>query len=217
MPPSKPYTFSAGTPAVASEVNADFDALYAYAAAILGSDIQNGTIADTKLASPNNGTYRHLARVSAILHDGQSAFTGGFSGGGFFGSGVNQAATGMDVALLYLAAADFAVAGKTTKLRVRAQALCNDNGFGQTATIGLYPVTSDFGSGPDTIKLTLGTVVSGSTVAFSSLSADSENQGNSGDFTIPADGYYVLGCVLSAAVTSDCRVLLSAQLQQRVT
>lgn len=90
--------------------------------------------------------------------------------------------------LLNVAAADFAGLG-TTKMRVSAIAITG-TAPAITITLGLYPVTG--GS-----TQSLGTVVSGSTVAFASPGANSNTTGNSGDFTVPSDGVYALGFVVS--------------------
>jgi hypothetical protein len=102
-------------------------------------------------------------------------------------------------------------------LRIRAQAVVNGTAPARTITCGLYPVSSATG-GTDSIQVTLGTVVAGSTVAFASPSAASLNQGNSGDFTIPADGFYALGFNLAGGViTANSRVAVNVHLQQRWT
>ena len=114
----------------------------------------------------------------------------------------------------YFDDADLSISSKTTKLRLRAQVNANATAWSSvTATFGLYPVT--FAGGADSLTVTLGTVVSGSTVALANPSASSTNQGNSGDFTIPADGQYAIGVVTSAQLTNNAHAQLGAQLQVR--
>lgn len=80
-------------------------------------------------------------------------------------------------------AADHAVTGLTTKLRLRAQASTAATAPAITFTFGLYPLTS---GGATTFQAyTLGTVVPGSTVAHVSPGTNGIVRGNSGDFTIP--------------------------------
>lgn len=115
---------------------------------------------------------------------------------------------------IYFDDADYTVAGRTQKLRLRAQVNANATAWSSvTATFGLYPVT--FAGGANALTATLGTVVSGSTVAIANPSASTTNQGNSGDFTIPSDGQYCLGVVTSATLTGNAAALLTAQLQTR--
>lgn len=113
--------------------------------------------------------------------------------------------------LIYFDDADFAVASKTQKLRIRAQIAVNGTQPNVTFTVGLYPVTA--AGGADALTLTLGTVVGGSTVAFSAPSANTISQSTSSNFTTPSDGAYALGVSLSAQVTANCRALVYGYLQ----
>lgn len=116
--------------------------------------------------------------------------------------------------IFYLDDADYLETGGTLKLRLRAQLLCNATAPAITVTFGLYPITAAAG-GSGVLSETIGTVVSGSTVAFATPSASSANQGNSGDFTAPADGYYAIGVVGSGTQASNSYLGLAAQLQVR--
>jgi len=60
---------------------------------------------------------------------------------------------------------------------------------------------------------TIGAVVTGS----EDPGASTQNQGDTGDFTIPADGYYCLGAIASNAQAANSDVLSSAQLMVRNT
>jgi hypothetical protein len=81
---------------------------------------------------------------------------------------------------------------------------------GLTYTFGLYPVAN---TGTTTIIPTLGTVVSGSTVAFSAPAAASETRGNSADFALPAADLYMIGCVGSGTTTASSEVGFTAILR----
>lgn len=127
-------------------------------------------------------------------------------------AGTYQVGSGFD--FFYFDDADFATSSKTQKLRIRAALGNNGTAWSSvTATVGLYPIT--FSGGSDTITVTLGTVVSGSTVALANPTANALTQGNSGDFTIPSDGAYCLGYVMSATQTNNAASVLSAQVQTR--
>lgn len=187
-------------------VNADVNAAAAIAysklaltGAILNADLA-GSIADTKLASPNNSTYSVLLRGS-----GRGTTAGAVSTSYFFEGTQADITTPTSagsntplVPIFPFTAAEFAVAGLTTKLRVLA--LVNVAGApAVTITIGLYPLVA--GS-----SLSLGTVVAGSTVAFASPSANTTTSGNSGDLTIPADGNYAFGYTLSGTPSNGFTV-----------
>jgi hypothetical protein len=85
-----------------------------------------------------------------------------------------------------------------------------------TLTAGLFPVSSVTGSA-GAISATMGAVTAGSTVAFASPSASTVNHGNSGDFTIPANGHYTLGLTLSGNPAVNSHISIAMQLQQRWT
>lgn len=178
-------------------------------------------IADTQLASPNNSAYRLVAAGASWFiggGGGPGANTYIIVGGGEIPtlppkSGSEVAATIQPIPVFHFAKADYEVAGKTQKLRLRAQVSANATAPAVTFTPGLYPVTVAGGVGA--ITFTLGTVVTGSTVAIASPSASTVTQANSGDFTIPSDGAYVLGFACSGSPAANARGLLTAQLQTR--
>lgn len=118
-----------------------------------------------------------------------------------------------NVSLFYFDDADYLITGKTLKMRLRAQIAANATKPTIKFTFGVYPVT--VAGGADAITLTLGTVVSGSTIEFNEPAASTITQKEASDFTIPADGAYALGVVTSAGVTNNHSSILSAQLQVR--
>lgn len=180
--------------------------------AITSSQISSSAaIPDTKLASPPNGIYRTMFDNILVVTDGTASGT----------TYINQVAgvalasggsSSVPTPVFYFDDADYAIAGKTTKLRLRVVANTNATASAVTTTVGLYPVTAVAG-GADVESTTAGTVVSGSTVAFASPSASTRNQGNSGNFDVPADGYYTFGFTVSGTPTADSRVALTALLQ----
>jgi hypothetical protein len=119
------------------------------------------------------------------------------------------------VAGIYFDDADFTVASKTQRLRVRAQVWTNGTAPGITFTTGLYPVTVV--GGADALNAIPGTVVTGSTVAIASPVINSITQGNSGDFTAPTDGQYMFACLTSGTIANNAAVVVTAQLQTRHT
>jgi hypothetical protein len=169
---------------------------------------------DTALTSPNNVAYRTILAADGMLQNKNAAGTYFLPGGQ--GSTMVLSAQNAQGAFasLYFAKADYEVGGKTQKLRLRAQIAVNATKPTLKFTLGLYPISSVAGS-ENNIAVTLGTVVSGSTVEFNEPAASTLTQGNSGDFTIPADGAYVIGLVTSAELTAKSAIVVNGQLQTR--
>jgi len=170
-----------------------------------------GSVADTDLVSPNSAIYKTICMGARPFNTalGAGTYFLAYNTGASSQSGVNS--PNQVLPYFYFAKADYEVAGKTTKLRMRAQIGVNATVPTQTFTIGMYPLT--WGGGANELKVTAGTVVSGSTVAIASPSANALSQGNSGDFTIPADGAYAIAVVISATMTTNSAISISAQLQ----
>jgi len=177
--------------------------------------VNGANVTDANLASPNNSAYKTLL----VEHGGTGAdlAAGTYlmrrSGDPLASGGTISSSAGM-FSLLYFDDADFLVGGLTQKLRLRAQVSTNATAWSSvTATFGLYPVT--FAGGADALVPTLGTVVTGSTVAAANPLASTPNSYVGTDFAIPSDGVYAIGFVLSATLTNNALALLSAQLQTR--
>jgi hypothetical protein len=179
--------------------------------------IASGVVTDAKLASPNNSVYRTILTADAVAGADRGAGTYLLKSYSFglllSGEDVNLPSSVPP--LIYFDDADYTVSGLTQKLRLRAQIRPNATAPGTiTYTVGLHNVTAGAG-GADALSYTLASAVSGSTVAFVNPSASTPAQNATSDFTIPADGYYVLGVVTSAAVANNSAVHISAQLQTR--
>jgi hypothetical protein len=122
----------------------------------------------------------------------------------------------LDDFAFYFDPADRTANTRVNKLRVRAQVFTNAVAPATNWTVGLYPIATYGGaSGAAATAATLGTVVAGSTVAVNAPGATSQNQGNSGDFTSPAAGYYVFAVVNSGAAAAGSLVTVRAVLQAR--
>lgn len=116
----------------------------------------------------------------------------------------------------YVDLADYAVAGRTTKYRVRAEVVTNTVASGITWTAGLYPVATFAGAGgANAIVNSLSAVVAGSTAAIATPGASAGGQNNSGDFTPPAAGWYVLAVVTSGTTAASSQSNIRAALQVR--
>lgn len=156
------------------------------------------------------GTYVPIMRNSARLTTAAASGTKYMFAGGTNADQITIAANGAATASVVpidLLAADYAVSGKTTKLRVKAN-LYVAGAPAVTITVGLYPLPAGAN-----LTINAATVVSGSTVAFASPSANTTPGANSGDFNLPADGLYVLGYTVSG--TPGAAVILHAAVQRR--
>jgi hypothetical protein len=105
-----------------------------------------------------------------------------------------------------LTAADFSLSGATAKLRLVVN-LVAGTAPAITITAGLYPWSNSGGT------YTLGTVVSGSTVAFATPGGLAMATANSGDFDFPADGYYVIGYTVSGTPSGNFSMHSELQLR----
>lgn len=116
--------------------------------------------------------------------------------------------------MFYYDPADYAISGKTTKLRVRAGMSTNATSPAITVTAGLYPISTP-GGGAGVGGFTIGTVVTGSTVARALTASNSLDGSNSGDFTPPSAGWYALGVVGSGTQAANSWIGVNLQLQVR--
>lgn len=178
---------------------------------VVNGNLDNSNIAalagivDSKLASPNNSAYKSLLAETRRFGTGSTSPRYVIYSSGDMGA---TPAIADILILLYFAAADSTVSGLTQKLRIRAQHATGVTAPAVTLTLGLYPVTAVSAG-----NFTIGAVTAGSTVAFASTAANTLAQGNSGDFTIPSDGYYCVGVATSGNALGVSA--LSFQLQTR--
>jgi hypothetical protein len=155
---------------------------------IAGSKLLNNGVSDTKLASPNNGVYRtlHQAQGMAVNLVGGSTYP--FAADGSIPVG----ATFTVAPLVFpLVAAHYAVAGKTTKLRVLGVIGTNTVAPTSTLTLGLSSLTA-VGGASGSFTPTLAAQLAGSTVATAAPAASTRVTLVGTDFDLPADGYYAL-------------------------
>lgn len=159
-------------------------------------------------------TYRTLHWGAGVINDLASAVLVSFNirPGTLFTPGGSGAFAPM---IFTLRRNDYDLLDRTPKLRIRAQAYVNGVAPSRSFTIGLHTATGHGGAANVFSFSANGTAITGSTVAFSGLAANSTNQGNSGDFDVPADAHYCLACNQSGAITANSRVSFTVQLQQR--
>lgn len=163
--------------------------------------------ADGTVTHASNAVYRSLLTGSGDYPSstaGTLIFSGGlgglFAAANFFTSTINPQ-------VIYLDPADYAITGRTTKLRLRAHHITGGTAPGVTFNVGLSTVSVN--------PVALSAFVAGSTVTFTTTAANTLAQGNSGDFTIPSAGYYVIAVTNSGTTAASGGSVLSYQLQLR--
>lgn len=96
-------------------------------------------------------------------------------------------------------AADLNVTGRTTNLKTRLLIVTNATAPTISFTAGLSEVTAAAG-GADSINMTWGNPVSGSTCTVTTPAASSRTWAVSSAFTMPSDGFYILTFTMSGAM-----------------
>lgn len=178
----------------------------------------SGWATDGHLESPNNSAYKTILVQGGQIAGGATAGTyilgtGGVSRPARSGEDISAVST-YGFTPIHFVNTDFTVAGKTQKLRLRAQIYTNATAWSSvTATFGIHKVR--FSGAANTLVATLDPVVSGSTVELANPGASVAFAGESGDFTIPPDFVYCIGVAINATLTTNAVALLSAQLQTR--
>lgn len=180
----------------------------------------NGNVDDaTNLTSPNNAVWRPVLGEHAVARDlttglfhfGQSAIA--------TGSGVG--AGGITALWVPPSAGDVAVAGKTTRLRLRIPWAVNATNAGINVTWGLYPISSLAG-GVGVITPTLGTVIAGSTANAPTLTAGTAGVATGASFDLSAvtgsaTGAYCIGVTGSGAMAANSMIPCELILEMRHT
>lgn len=188
------FDFLPGTLIKSSEVDAEFSQLVAE-------------------ANKPFSAYRTIFHAAALVQDFHPASTVLLPDDIGFLTSHGEAIQSSNLGLLTrIEAADYAVSGRTTKLRVRATVVTDAVASAITFTCGLHPINA-----PSAGNWQFGAAVAGSTAAIASPAANSLNEADSGDFNIPADGYYGLAIVKSGAGTATFDAMMNIQLQQRWT
>jgi hypothetical protein len=163
--------------------------------AVTTTALNAAAVTDAKLASPNSGVYRPLIQVASGT-TGPSPGTYVLANGSPVLSGASGGSTG-SVPLFHWDATDYAVAGKTTYLRVTAVIGVNSIAATQTFAFGLYPLT--FGGSSGNVSYTLGTVVSSSVATIVNPTTNAITFANSADFQITSGSTFVLGVVITGS------------------
>jgi hypothetical protein len=173
--------------------------------------------ADTLLVAVDTAilaVYKPLLWRNTFINDAQTAATRlATVQAAVVGSTSNTTTAG--VSTFYFNASDFAVGGKTTKLNLQATMLTNaTTPTTLTVTANMHAVSAVAGTA-DVSAVTLGSAVSGASVAFVDQAASTIANSTSGDFTAPASGLYALTVQNSATPAADTFYSLSLCLRFR--
>lgn len=205
-----PAHLTAGAAASMTDIGGSFTDVQTF---INGGNIDTSNLATSAKPVTLLGQYRLLHEANSGWNDTLTASTRFFvTGSVVANTTVNQSPNSAIPQLFHIYGADHSVSGLTAKLRARFVLGVNQVAPAITFTAGLYPASSA-SSAADQYKITLGTVVTGSTAAFASPAANSTTTTTTSDFSLPTDGLYVLGVVISGAPTADSAGFISGQIQ----
>lgn len=203
-----PANLTGGATASMTDIGGSLTDIQTY---INGGNIDTANLAASAKPVTLRGPYQPLGEASFMFIAGDTAGTW-YSTLSAPVKTANFTSNNAPPQLITLPGTDYAVSGLTTKLRVVAGTGINGAAPGINFTFGLYPVTFSGASG-SSITLTLGTVVTGSTVARSTPSANTAYQDASSDFTVPSAGVYVLGIVTSGTMAASSSAVSTVRLE----
>lgn len=163
----------------------------------------------TNAPVPGGGLADDILATRRRLLVGGHAWSGG-AGGPVIAVDGNQPAQG----IMWLDPADYAIAGKTMKLRTEMVAFTNAVAPGAvTFEVDLREVTGLTGSSPN---FTLAAALAGSVASVVSPIASNFFFGDSGDFTFPAvASYYAICSRIAVGMAANSNVRIAAQLWLR--
>lgn len=198
------HTLVAGTAENINDVQDNFDDITTWA---------NGSLSDTNFAASSGmyASYRTLLTAGGHVPGGTTAGTYWLPAPGSSVVKSGTADTSSPTALGFNST-DYAITGRTQRLRLRALTITNATAPAITFTFGLYPISSSGGAAA-TLSTTLGAVTAGSTVAVASPSASTQTSSPGSAFAIPANGNYALGVVLSGGMPANAIAGVTVVLQ----
>ena len=173
------------------------------------TEVTTRITADTAI----HAVYKPLVWRNTIVNDAQTSATRLAVPSGAVVS--STSATIAAASIFYINATELAVSGLTTKLNVQATLSTNaTTPSAETITVNLHAVSAVAG-GTDTSSVTLGSAVSGASVAFVDQAASTSATSTSGDFTCPSSGLHALTVANSATPAADTFYSLAICLRYR--
>jgi hypothetical protein len=157
---------------------------------------------------------RNLMQASGTITAGITANTFMFQGSGTAMKATGSSSAAVPVSFYIDTTEWFTINGRVPKLQIRVMLYTNDVAPTGNYTFGLYPITRPATSGgAGAVIFDMGTVVTGSTCAFTTPAADGLLQNISSTFSLPTSGHYVLGVVTTATLAANSFVAAVAYLQ----
>jgi hypothetical protein len=206
-----PNALVAGQPENVNALNANLNAIVTVVNGGIDNTNLAGGITDAKLASPNNTVWRTLAETPVQISQSTAAGTYWIQGlVANMGQPTLSGATGQPYPV-NLDPAEYVVAGKTAKLRLRVTLLVG--GAPAIAPVfGIYTISSL--GGTSSVTVTLGATVPGSTATFAGLVTPGAGvTAVSGTFDFPTSGQYLFGVNVPGTTAANSYVSGRMQLQ----
>ena len=201
--------------AISAQVNGNIEGGNLADNAVTTAKIGSAQVTDVKLASPNNSVWHTLQEGSIALNGGSAAGTYMVPQDGVLNPGAGWNA-GEPSKAIYLDPADYVVANKTTRYRLRAQVWTNSVSPGTNLTFLLSHVSDIITVGPND-EPDFDANVTGSTAALGTTGPLAIHQVASSEFTIGAAGHHAVRLTIDTLTAAGSVPLLSYQLQRRAT
>lgn len=180
---------------------------------ITGTDIASATIADSNLTSSVMGVWKTLFQATANVQAGATSSVYWIGQTGAIAISANTQAA--PPVAFYSDPADYAVAGKTTQIRVNASMNVNAAGPGQSISAEIRTLTSS-GGGAGLFSLTpSGTALSSVTIASGTLVAGANVVSSSTPITHPAAGWLVPVVLPGGVTVASSGVSVNIRVQLR--
>lgn len=211
-----PYTLTAGAPENVNQLNSNLTAI----SSVINGGITNGNlsgsagITDANLASPNNSVYKTIYRAEGFVSAGNPGGLAYYFLGNtitLFPSGGGTLLQAYVPPVLVMDSADYAVAGKSTVMRIRAAYASNGTAIGVNVSTALTTYTVGGAGTAMTYTIGSGTGI----VTLTTPAANSTTVGTTSDLSLPSNGNYLAYIYLSGSPAANHVGHLSVQVQVR--
>lgn len=183
------------------------------ALAVSTAKIANAAVTDEKLASPNTPMMREILRANNIFISEKAAATYMMTPNGSVEppeSGSNTLASNQLPALLYFESANYAVANKTTKMKLACQLATNATAITSQMNFSLRALAVT--GAANELRYTAGAEVAGSKLEVVFPEASKVGPHLTADFAVPANGAYILVCELVSKFNLNAKCSINAQI-----
>lgn len=174
--------------------------------------IANEAVTDAKMASPNNPAYREILRAQTVIAPEQAIGTYMLGAGTAEPpiSGSNAMSAAQLPTVLFFESANYAVANKTTKMKLMCEVGTNATAITAAINLSLRAVTVT--GAANELRYTVGAEVASSKVEVLFPEASKLINHPTIDFTIPANGAYILVMELPSKFNASAKASVHAQI-----